>query len=467
MKVRTSFPLLMLGAMLSSLGACSSNDHTPGAETTSPATLSATQSSTALTFSQVSAGGNLHYANSDDWSAHTCAISSGTLWCWGSNSLGQLGTGDYVSTSTPVQVGTETDWIYVEAGGSRTCGIRGSSGKGTLWCWGSNRRFSHADFAETLWGLLGLGATYDTTDAVNAPTQVGTGADWVQVGMANHHSCGIRDDGTDRTLYCWGADALGALGDGSSGDTDVSNEPIQEAGGYTDWAYVTASKLGVVSSVTCGIREDTGSGDRTIWCMGYEDDSDGFGDITGGDTPFLVGSGTDWLTVALSGTHTYCAINNVGAGGTQGELYCAQGSGNDHGQAGQGDYSDHDFLEQIGSDDTWTNVSVGRQSVCGVNDGVLYCWGRNHVGELGLGADPSASHIECDDVDNDHGYVGNFDCNAPVKVDGAQTWVATTGGRSQSCALTDADEVYCWGHNIYGAVGVEEGPVVYFPTKVE
>jgi len=61
---------------------------------------------------------------------------SGTLWTWGVNSYGQLGLGDSNNfRSTPTQVGTESDWLIISAGIAHTIGIKTT---GTLWGWGYN-----------------------------------------------------------------------------------------------------------------------------------------------------------------------------------------------------------------------------------------------------------------------------------------------------------------------------------------
>jgi alpha-tubulin suppressor-like RCC1 family protein len=77
-----------------------------------------------------------------DWSAltaaaqHSCGVRNGQLWCWGRNHVGQLAQGSTSASSlNPVRVGTGADWTDVEGGGAHSCGLRGA---GRLWCWGGN-----------------------------------------------------------------------------------------------------------------------------------------------------------------------------------------------------------------------------------------------------------------------------------------------------------------------------------------
>jgi hypothetical protein len=399
------------------------------------------QTCTAITWKFVSSGGMLHDYQLDA-SAHTCAIDSDdALWCWGSGRWGQLGKGDYSSSMTPVQVGTDTGWTQVSVGGLRTCGIRG----GALYCWGANR--SYSDNGSGVYGLLGLGVDYDAIDTVAEPTQVGTDTDWVYISNGSVHSCGIRSDGTNKTLWCWGKNDQGAVGDGS---TDDRNAPVQEDGEYTDWATVYGG-WGYEGNVTCGIRDDgaTPTPSRTIWCWGY-----GNYDYAGNAYPEQMGSDTDWQTADL-GPLELCAIKTSGA------LYCQGYSA--HGQQGQGNYTSQNSMAQIGTDTTWTDVNVGRGHVCGINNGKMYCWGRNHIFELGLGAD-TTGFASC--ATNHDGGI-TVDCTSPELVDDTNTWTSVASGRSANCGITDAGLLYCWGDNQFGQTGIADALTVYTPEQVK
>jgi hypothetical protein len=139
---------------------------------------------------------------------HSCGVQAdGTLWCWGWNDTGELGTGGG-NESRPRQVGTGTDWAKVACGGGSTCAIRTN---GDLWCWGDN-----------WFGQLGTG---DRTNR-SVPTLVSATGDWTHVDMDNFGSCGLREPGQ---LYCWGRSASGVLGYDPSGDQNCNSAPCNPA----------------------------------------------------------------------------------------------------------------------------------------------------------------------------------------------------------------------------------------------
>ena len=124
---------------------------------------------------------------------HTCAITTlGELYCWGANESGQLGNGTTVASLAPVRVGAATDWTRVSGGFSDTCGLRGS---GDLYCWGANSG-----------GQLGLGDTANRT----APTAVNAGTAYGEVLLGMSHTCALTNAGS---VQCWGQNSWGQVGD--------------------------------------------------------------------------------------------------------------------------------------------------------------------------------------------------------------------------------------------------------------
>jgi alpha-tubulin suppressor-like RCC1 family protein len=124
---------------------------------------------------------------------HGCAIRTDqTLWCWGHNARGQLGTGDTNDATAPVQIGQS--YNDVSAGSFYTCGLRGDQGAQILSCWGANDG-----------GQLGDGTRTDSLTAEDLPTTFNA----INAGVTS--TCAMSDD----KLFCWGDDSSGQLGIGA------------------------------------------------------------------------------------------------------------------------------------------------------------------------------------------------------------------------------------------------------------
>jgi alpha-tubulin suppressor-like RCC1 family protein len=234
-------------------------------------------------------------AEATDWTSpstgdyHTCAVKTdGTLWCWGANGNGRLGDNTTTARHLPTQEFTAaTDWALVSAGSSHTCAVKTDN---TLWCWGFNGSRSLGD---------------NTTTDRHLPTQEVTAAtDWASVSAGSAHTCAVKTDGT---LWCWGNDTFGRLGDNSTQVHGSRGVPVQEHTAATDWASVSAA-----DEHTCAMKTN-----GTLWCWG----SGSFGRL-GNNTTFHrrfpvqeFTAATDWAAVSAAHEHT-CAVK------TNGTLWC-------------------------------------------------------------------------------------------------------------------------------------------------
>jgi alpha-tubulin suppressor-like RCC1 family protein len=127
----------------------------------------------------------------------TCAVKlDGSAWCWGYNGYGQLGDGTTTTNAAPVAVtGLGSGVAQISAGQFFTCAVKTD---GSVWCWGSNQ-----------YGQLGNGTTTDSP----IPVSVGI-ANVVEVttpNTAGASACARKSDGS---VWCWGDDTYGQLGDG-------------------------------------------------------------------------------------------------------------------------------------------------------------------------------------------------------------------------------------------------------------
>ena len=165
--------------------------------------------------------------------------SSNELWCWGNADMGQLGQNDKTKRSSPVQVPGEYKSIsaaYRRSGAVKT--------NGELWVWGNNQN-----------GTLGL----NNETQYSSPKQI-PGTSWASIhfgGGQNGNGWALRTDGT---LWAWGSNHSGQLGQNSSSTPRVSS-PVQIPG--TTWSQITPGNQFAAFQKT----------DGTIWVLG--DNSEG------------------------------------------------------------------------------------------------------------------------------------------------------------------------------------------------
>jgi len=195
---------------------------------------------------------------------------------WGYNWHGQLGDGTTEDRNAPTQIGIDTDWANVFAGGSYTTAIKTD---GSLWAWGRNSS-----------GQLGDGTIEDRL----VPTQIGTDTDWVRVMPDEIHTLALKNDGS---LWFWGSDLRISFDSGpprfvsSSSPAQIHDTPTQ-IGTYDDWIRMIAD---------CGwhgefLIKDNGS----LWAKGNNSDGQlGDGTTMDRDTFVQIGTDTDWLSVAV------------------------------------------------------------------------------------------------------------------------------------------------------------------------
>lgn len=259
--------------------------------------------------------------------------SDGTLWTWGANSGGQLGIGSTGNAYSPVQVGALTNWAQVSAGGKSNITYGGHmvaiKTDGTLWAWGKNNV-----------GQLGRGNTTD----YSSPVQVGALTTWAQVSTdaGGYHNLAVKTDGT---LWAWGKNGWGQLGDGST--TDKSS-PVQ-VGALTTWSKVAAG-----GHHSLAIKMD-----GTLWSWGYGANGLlGRGNVTPYSSPVQVGALTTWSSIN-------CGYQFSHGIKTDGTLW-AWGR-NYRGQLGLGDTANRSSPVQVGVATNWGSVSGGLHHALAVN----------------------------------------------------------------------------------------------------
>ena len=297
--------------------------------------------------------------------AFTCSRrSDSTLWCWGQNQDGQLGTGDMDARTRPTRIAPETfagDVHSVAAGAGFACARRND---GTVWCWGQNEQ-----------GQLGLNDTARRLEPAQVAPEIFAG-DATQVAAGGAHACALK---ADSTLWCWGHNQFGQLG---TADTRPHRIPTRVSGFGNDVAIVFAG-----ADHTCAVKTDA-----SLWCWGQNQYGQlGLGDTRSRSAPARVdftdlGTG---VTVVSGGAPHACAVK------TDGSLWCW--GGNQFGQLGRGDrqQSADPVQVRLPSGVTIAQVYAGGTHTCARSvQNALYCWGANEYGQLGARPDASGAVLE-------------------------------------------------------------------------
>ena len=207
---------------------------------------------------------------------HTLAVKTdGTLWTWGRNSTGQLGVNNTTNRLTPVTTfAGGTNWKQVSCGSRHTTAIKTD---GTLWTWGTN---SSAQ----------LGDNTSTNRSTPVTTFAG-GTNWKQVACGQDHTAAIKTDGT---LLTWGRNLSGQLGDNTTTDRST---PVTTFAGGTNWKQVA----GGGDSHTAAIKTD-----GTLWTWGWNLFGQlGDNTTTSRNTPVTTfAGGTNWKQISGGDLHT-------------------------------------------------------------------------------------------------------------------------------------------------------------------
>ena len=267
--------------------------------------------------------------------------SDSTLWSWGVNNSGQLGTGG-TSTELPEQIGTDHDWTDISCGGFHALALKVN---GTLWGWGSN--------------TVGQVSVVQLNQ-IAVPVQIGTDLDWQQIATGTGHSAAIKSNGT---LWMWGNNNSGQLGNGANVNLNAPSQVGQDS----DWAFVS---LG--GAHTLALKNDS-----TLFAWGNNSLSQ-LGNNTQNDAavPIQI-SNYKWSSIE-AGFASNGGVRSDGTAWTWGF--------NANGQLGQGDTQNRTEPTQLGAGNSWQHIFAGSSFMYGLmNDGTVWSWGFNGQGQLGIG----------------------------------------------------------------------------------
>ncbi len=257
------------------------------------------------------------------------------------------------------------------------------------------------------------------------------------------HTCALRNDGT---VYCWGDNWEGQLGDGT---TALSRPTPVAVAGLTG-----ATALAAGGSHTCALQSD---GTVACWGDNYYGQL-GDGTTTSRPTPVAVAGLSGATALAVGGSHT-CALRNDGTVACWGANY--------YGQLGDGTFTDRLTPTAVAGLSGATAIAARGSHTCALlADGTARCWGNNEYGQLGDGTARGARPFPAPVVDPATGAAVQSIVRAdpsPTSADRVRFTVTFTRLAARvtpaSFALTTTGAL-----SGVGVVSVVGGPTVYTVT---
>jgi alpha-tubulin suppressor-like RCC1 family protein len=287
---------------------------------------------------------------------HSCGLKTdGSVWCWGRDNSGQLGTGGgSVGQTSPVAVTSTLPWSKISIRGNISCGIKVD---GSAWCWGYGAN-----------GAIGNGSNGNA----DVPTQVSGGYLWTDIGADDEQVVGIQKDGS---LWFWGTNTAGAL------YTNLyptgSTVPVK-ALDPGPWIKVFRKGAGVA----CALKAD-----GSLWCWGDQNlgtVGNGVATATTISIPTRVIDAGPWVDFSSGANGASCGRK------IDGSLWCWGVATN--GVLGNGlTAGAFPYPVPVNAGNDWVAISTGNSRSCAMKqDKSIWCWGTDTNGALGNGANVTA-----------------------------------------------------------------------------
>ncbi len=333
----------------------------------------------------------------------TCHLpAGGGLRCWGPGASRPLGTGDTTTAFTPVPVPLVENFVSLHGGDEATCGL---TADGTPWCWGQ-----------------AFGISSDVPVQLIPPRKWRdlTIGGWIAPYSSHAFLCGVS---THEQIYCWGVgNSLG------NGDPSYRATPALIAGSHR-WRDVDAG-----FDFACGV-----STRAIVYCWG----ANAYGQLGNGTTaPALV-------PVPILGSERYHSVTTAHAFACaltlDGRVRCwGRDAFGNTGPGGGGPVP-----RSVDNSLRFTSIRASSSSVCGVTTtGETRCWGNNQGGTLGLGSQYYQFYV------------------LPAGLEGDPGLTQLAAGDFTVCGTDAAGEVWCWGANTWGNVGIGDSRYEFSPDAV-
>lgn len=379
-------------------------------------------------------GGPFPASAVDSGEGFTCGLdAAGLVYCWGANAAGQLGTGDFNPRLVPTPVaGLPGPATAVSAGVAHACAVLAD---GRVFCWG-----------DRLYGRLGHGNGEAGTELTPVEARLSGLAPAVEVSAGGASTCARLDDGS---IYCWGYDGFGSLGDGApplpnqGGELIFSDVPTPLNAPGVQFTSLTVGDLSV-----CAVAQG-----GAAYCWGNAQD----GRLGIGFTFNL--SQPEPASVRPTSIGFMATVPRQIAGSAldmDGRLY-GWGLGEVPDPSGSGVPAQQYEATAVATSEVFASLAGGSGlhgcALTGAD--AAFCWGENISGQLGT-SDTTDAGTPVRVVSPDPGNPLRF---SEIAVSAFNT-----------CAVrADAQEAYCWGSNEFGQIGTggQTREAVSVPTRVE
>jgi alpha-tubulin suppressor-like RCC1 family protein len=287
-----------------------------------------------------------------------------------------------------------------------------------------------------------LGSAYASSSSavpirINDTGSSGVGRSFTQIAMGAGTACGIRKD---NTLWCWGENGAGQLGNGTFGNVNTPTQVNQSAMGSVKQVDIAEEHVCAVNTL------------NKVWCWGYQNNGRlgnnvSNGDVTQSQTVPMAVVTTSMSApiekVVVGGSHS-CALDNTG------DLWCW--GRNSFGTLGIGsDLGSFYTPQKVVSTSTGKikDVWAGRFITCAVNlSDEGFCWGRNSNIQVGVGVPATQDVI----------YPTKLPNIGPVR--------EIAPSNNHGCAVDTSGEAWCWGTGSGYRLGVGDQNDAPTPRKL-